>query len=170
MNRAIAVAAVLSLLAVAVSAEDATIGSLRVSNPWARATPRGAEVAGAYMTIRNTGTEADRLVGGSTAAAARFEIHQMTMDKGVMKMRPVEGGLEIKAGQAVELKPSSFHIMMTGLKQPLQKGQHLKATLEFEKAGKVDIEFTVEAIGSNGPAAKGPAQKGPMDHGAHTGH
>ena len=122
------------------------------------------------MTIRNTGTDADRLIGGSTAIANRFEVHQMLMDKGVMKMRPVEGGLEIKPGQAVEFKPGSFHVMLMGLKQQLEKGQRVKASLEFEKAGKVDIEFAVEAIGAGAPAAKGPAPKGPIDHGAHTGH
>jgi periplasmic copper chaperone A len=163
-------AAALSLLNGAAAAEDYTVGSLRIGNPWTRATPRGADIAGAYMTIRNTGTEADRLVAGSAAVAGRFEIHQMSMDKGVMKMRPLEGGLEIRPGQSVEFKPGSFHVMLTGLKHQLERGQRVKATLEFEKAGKVDIEFAVEAVGASGPAGKGPAAKGPMDHGAHTGH
>jgi periplasmic copper chaperone A len=83
----------------------------------------------------------------------------MTMDKGVMTMRPVEGGLEIKPGQTVELKPESFHVMLFGLKEPLAKGQHVKATLEFAKAGKVDIEYVVESIGAQGPAAT-PASAG----------
>ena len=91
-----------------------------------------------------------------------------------MKMRPVEGGLEIKAGQTVEFKPGSFHVMMMGLKQPLEKDQRVKATLEFEKAGKIDIEYSVEAMGATGaPAARkgnAAAAKGTTDHGAHTGH
>ena len=74
-----------------------------------------------------------------------------------MIMRPVEGGLEIKPGESVELKPGSFHVMFMGLKQPLEKGQQVKGTLEFEKAGKVDVEYTVEAIGAT-PAAKGGHQ------------
>jgi copper(I)-binding protein len=166
-------ATAIALVAGAAGAENYTVGMIRVSNPWALATPRGAAVAGAYMTITNGGTEPDRLIGGSTAVANRFEIHLMAMDQGVMTMRPVEGGLEIKPGQSVELKPSSFHVMLTGLKQPLEKGQHVKATLEFEKAGKVDIEYAVEAIGASGPAAaaKGPpAPMGKMAPGAHTGH
>jgi copper(I)-binding protein len=93
-------------------------------------------------------------VGGSVSVANRFEVHRMAMENGVMTMRPVDGGLEIKPGGSVELKPGSFHVMMMGLKQPLEKGQHVKGTLEFEKAGKVDIEYTVEAIGAT-PAAKG---------------
>jgi copper(I)-binding protein len=87
-------------------------------------------------------------VGGSTAAASGFEVHSMVMDQGVAKMRPVDGGLEIKPGETVELKPGSFHVMLTGLRQPLEKGQKIKATLEFEKAGKVDIEYAVEAVGA----------------------
>ena len=112
------------------------------------ATPKGAPVAGGDMTITNKGSAPDRLVGGSTAVAGGFEVHSMTMDQGVSKMRPVEGGLEIKPGETVELKPGSFHVMLPGLKQPLEKGQKVKATLQFEKAGKVDIEYTVEAAGT----------------------
>jgi periplasmic copper chaperone A len=171
MNRmTIVLAAVLSLLTGAAAAEDYAVAALRIVDPWTRATPRGADIAGAYMTIRNTGTEADRLLGGSTTVASRFEVHQMLMDKGVMKMRPVESSLEIKPGQSIEFKPGSFHVMLMGLKQQLEKGQRVKATLEFEKAGKVEIEFVVEAVGASSPAAKGPASKGPTGHGAHTGH
>ena len=170
----IVLATAISLLAGAASAEDYSIGAIRIENPWARATPKGADVAGAYMIISNNGTASDRLIGGATPVAGRFEVHRMLMERGVMKMRPVEGGLEIKAGQTVEFKPGSFHVMLTGLKQPLEKDQRVKATLEFEKAGKVDIEYSVEAIGAAGaPAArKGnpAAPKGTTDHGAHKGH
>jgi periplasmic copper chaperone A len=104
------------------------------------------------MTIINKGTVSDRLVGGSSAVAGQFEVHSMVMEQGVAKMRPVEGGLEIKPGETVELKPGGYHVMLTGLKQPLEKGQKVKGTLEFEKAGKVDIEYTVEALGVSAPA------------------
>ena len=150
------------LLAVALSigarnaiAEDYTAGTIAIGNPWTRATPKGATVAGAYMSISNKGSAPDRLVGGSAAVAGRFEVHSMVMEQGVAKMRPVEGGLEIKPGETVELKPGGFHVMLTGLKQPLQKGQKVKGTLEFEKAGKVDIEYAVEALGATSPAAGG---------------
>ena len=79
----------------------------------------------------------------------------MAMEGGVMTMRPVDGGLEIKPGESVELKPGSFHVMLMGLKQPLEKGQRIKGTLDFEKAGKVEIEYTVEAIGATPAAKKG---------------
>ena len=100
------------------------------------------------MTITNTGTAPDRLIGGSTDISKQFEVHQMKMENGVMKMRPVEGGLEIKPGQTVKLDPSGYHVMLMGLKQQLKKGEHFKATLAFAKAGKVDVDFTVEGIGA----------------------
>jgi periplasmic copper chaperone A len=161
-------AAVLSLLAGTATAETYTAGSIEVSKPWARATPKGAQVGGAYMTITNNGTETDRLLGGSSAAAGQVQVHQMTMDKGVMSMRPLAAGLEIKPGETVELKPASFHLMLMGLKQPLAQGQHLKLTLNFAKAGKVDVEYMVESIGAQGPGGTTPAvtDHGTVDHGA----
>jgi copper(I)-binding protein len=156
-------AVLLSLSAGAAVAETYTAGSIEIVNPWARATPKGASVGGAYMTITNKGPEADRLIGISSPIANQLEVHQMVMDKGVMSMRPVQGGLEIKPGQTVELKPQSFHLMLMGLKQPLAKGERVKATLEFAKAGKLDLEYVVESMGAQGPSGAAPAG---MDHGA----
>jgi copper(I)-binding protein len=133
------------------AAEDYSVGSLQIGSPWARATPRGANVAAAYVTITNKGSTVDRLVGGSTTVSGRFEVHDMVMEDGVAKMRPVEGGLAIKPGDTVELKPGSFHIMLMGLKQPLLQGTRLKGTLVFEQAGKVDVEFAVQPIGQSTP-------------------
>jgi periplasmic copper chaperone A len=129
-------------------AEDVTQGGLRISAAWARATPKGAPVGGGYLKITNTGTAPDRLIGGSSDTAMRFEIHNMSMDNGVMKMRPVESGIEIKPGQTVELKPGGYHVMFVGLKKPFEQGDHVKATLKFEKAGDVRVDFTVEGIGA----------------------
>jgi periplasmic copper chaperone A len=156
-------AAILSLSGGAAAAETYTVGSIEIGNPWARATPKGASVGGAYMTISNKGAEADRLVGVSSPAANQLEVHQMTMDKGVMSMRPVPGGLEIKPGQTVVLNPESLHLMLIGLKQPLARGERVKATLKFEKAGKLDLEYLVESMGAQGPSGAAPAG---MDHGA----
>jgi hypothetical protein len=161
-------AVALSLLGGAAGAETYTVGSIEIANPWARATPKGAPVGGAYMTITNKGTEADRLIGASVPVANQAEVHEMSMDHGVMSMHPVEGGLEIKPGETVVLKPQSLHLMLTGLKQPMAKGQRVKATLEFAKAGKLDLEFEVESIGAQGPSGAAPVAKdhGAMDHGA----
>lgn len=134
-------------------AEDYSVGALQIAKPWMRATPKGASVAGGYMRITNRGTAPDRLVGGSTEAAARFEVHSMVMEQGVAKMRPVAGGLEIKPGETVDLRPGSFHIMLMGLKLPLEAGQKVKGALEFETAGKIEIEYQVESIGAASPAS-----------------
>jgi periplasmic copper chaperone A len=146
----------LSALSSAAGALDYKAGALEIGSPWSRAVPKGAKVAVGYMTIKNTGTEPDRLVGGATPVAGGFMVHEMTMDKGVMKMRPLASGLEIKPGETVELKPGSFHIMITDLKQPIQRGKPFKATLKFEKAGNVDVDFAVEAAGATSAAASGP--------------
>jgi periplasmic copper chaperone A len=156
-------AVLLSLSGGAAAAETYTVGSIEIANPWARATPKGAAVGGAYMTITNKGPEADRLIGISSPIANQLAVHQMVMDKGVMSMRPVQGGLEIKPGQTVELKPQSFHLMLMGLKRPLAQGERVKATLEFAKAGTLDLEYVVESMGAQGPSGAAPAG---MDHGA----
>jgi periplasmic copper chaperone A len=154
----ILVASLVALSAGAAFAEDYKVGALEIDNLWSRAIPKGAKVAAGYMTIKNTGTEPDRLVSGSTPVAGKLEIHEMTMDKGVMKMRPLAAGLEIKPGETVELKPESFHLMLTNLKQPIEKGKPFAASLVFEKAGPVDVEFAVEAVGATPAAAhKTPA-------------
>jgi copper(I)-binding protein len=168
LRNALPLAAALAVLAAAAPAETYSAGAIEITSPWARATPKGAQVGGAYMTITNKGTEPDRLVGGSSTVASQLEVHQMSMDKGVVMMRPLESGLEIKPGQTVEFKPDSFHLMLMGLKQPLMPGQHVKATLEFAKAGKVEVEYAVEAMGAQGPgpAAPGSGHARPgMDHG-----
>jgi len=129
-------------------AEDVTVGGLKISAPWARATPKGASVGGGYMKITNSGTAPDRLVGGTTDISDSFEVHEMKMEDGVMKMRPVANGLEIKPGQTVTFDPSGYHMMFVDLKKQLVQGERFKATLEFAKAGKVDVDFTIEGIGA----------------------
>lgn len=146
-------------------AADVTAGNLKISAAWSRATPKGATIGGGYLKITNTGATPDRLVGGTSAASDTFEVHEMSMDNGVMKMRALPQGIEIAPGQTVEFKPGGYHIMFVGLKKPLEQGRHVMATLQFEKAGKVDVDFTVEGIGaqSGGDAGGGmPGMK--MDH------
>jgi copper(I)-binding protein len=130
------------------AAHEYTLGSLKIGHPWARATPKGASIGGGYLKITNSGTAPDRFVGGSSDVSKSLEVHEMSMDNGVMKMRAMDKGVEIAPGQTVEFKPSSYHIMFVGLKKPLEKGQRVKATLDFEKAGKVDVEFVIESIGA----------------------
>jgi periplasmic copper chaperone A len=147
--RVFASALLLASITTAAQAHDYTAGSIAIDHPWSRATPKNAPVAGGYLKITNTGTTPDRLTGGSVEIAKRFEIHEMKMDGGVMKMRELKDGLEIPPGATVELKPSSYHIMMQTLSRPLVKGEKVKGSLTFEKAGKIDVEFSVEAIGAS---------------------
>jgi hypothetical protein len=130
-------------------AQEYKAGSLVIDHPWTRATPKGASVAGGYVRITNTGSAPDRLIGGSAEVARKFEVHEMSMDGGVMKMRELKDGLEIPAGATVELKPGSYHIMMINLAHPLAAGEKVKGSLTFEKVGKVDVEFAVQALGGN---------------------
>jgi copper(I)-binding protein len=99
------------------------------------------------LKLTNSGTAADKLVGGTTDIAGRGEVHEMSMSGGVMQMRPLNAGLELKAGQTVELKPGGYHVMFLDLKRQLKEGETVKATLQFEKAGKVDVTFKVGSVG-----------------------
>lgn len=129
------------------------VGTLTIEQPWSRATPGGARVAGGYVRITNTGTEPDRLVSGTSSAAERVEIHEMATVNGMMTMRPLASGLVIAPGQTVELKPGGLHIMLMGLTRPLVQGQSYKLTLTFEKAGRVELDVAVGGLGGAAPPA-----------------
>jgi copper(I)-binding protein len=122
-----------------------------ISNAWARATPPDAEAGAAYLTIQSP--TPDRLVAVSTPAAKKAELHTMSMQGMVMKMRPL-AGLDIPAGQPVTLKPGGEHIMLMGLEHPLREGQSFPLTLDFAKAGPRTVTVIVENAGATGP---GPA-------------
>jgi copper(I)-binding protein len=144
-------AAILLNMSVVAVAQQFKANSIVIEQPVIRTTPAGAKIGGAYMTITNTGSEPDRLIGGVLPQAGRFEIHEMKMDGNVMQMREVQGGLEIKPGQKVELNPSGYHVMLKELREPLKQGDTLKGQLRFEKAGSVDIEYRVEGLGAQRP-------------------
>ena len=128
-------------------AHDYTFGSLKIDHPWARATPKGASVGGGYMKITNTGTAPDRLVGGTTDIAKSFEVHEMKMDGGVMKMREIAGGLD-QAGADRHARSQRLSRDVGRAEDQFKQGNRFKATLEFAKAGKVDVDFVVESIGA----------------------
>ena len=148
MPRSIAFAVLAATLCCgAALAHDYQVKSLQVSNPFARATPPGARVAGAFMTIKNQGTETDRLVSASSPVAGLVEIHEMAMDGGMMKMRAIKG-LDVKPGTTVEFKPGGYHVMLEDLKQPLKEGDRIPVRLTFEKSGTVEVLVHVEAMGA----------------------
>ncbi|KQZ33325.1 hypothetical protein ASD50_00575 [Mesorhizobium sp. Root552] len=132
------------------AAHEFKVGDLEIEHPWSRATPAGAKVAGGYLIITNTGGEPDRLVSIVSEISEKAEVHEMAVKDGVMTMRRVEGGVEIPAGGKAELSPGAYHLMFMGLKQQPKEGESFSATLTFEKAGSIDVKFSVEAIGSAG--------------------
>lgn len=133
------------------AAHDATAGALTIGHPWARATAASAKVGALYLTVTNTGTEADRLLAVSTDVAAQCEIHMSETSGDVMIMRGVDG-VAIPPGSSVSLAPKGTHVMLMGLKAPLRKGTTFPATLRFEKAGDVAIEVAVQGIADLEPA------------------
>jgi len=156
----VAILALSTALAAPVFAQEFKAGDITIEKPWARATPKGAAVGAAYLTIRNAGAAPDRLTGG-TADFASVEIHQMKTENGVMTMRELTGGLNVPAHGSVRLAPGGYHVMFTHLTKPLQKGDKLTATLNFENAGSIAVEFPVEGIGASGGGdMKGGEMKG----------
>jgi copper(I)-binding protein len=129
------------------------VGSLQISQTWARATPQGADSGAAYMTVTNTGAKAEKLSCVSSPASAKCQIHEMSMDNGVMKMREVEGGLNVKPGETITFKPGGYHLMLVDLKAPLQQGKSVDATLKVDNGGTAEVEFPIAAIGAPAPGA-----------------
>jgi periplasmic copper chaperone A len=150
MNRRTAIAALIALLTAPAAAQSHgyKLGALEIGLPWTRATAPTAPTGGGFLKITNTGTTADRLIAVRSPAADKLEIHEMKMEGNVMRMRELEKGLEIPPGATVELKPGGFHIMFMGLKAPFTKDAKVPATLVFEKAGSIDVELLVHAMGA----------------------
>jgi copper(I)-binding protein len=133
-------------------AHDYKLGELTIGHPWTRATASGQPSAGAFLVITNNGTEADRLVSASSPLAKTAELHSMTVDNGVMKMRALPDGLDLPPGKTVELMPGSLHIMLVGPTTALAEGQRVPLSLTFQKAGTIDVELAVEKAGAKSPA------------------
>lgn len=151
----------------AAPAPVAKAGAVAIEQPWLRATPGGATVAGGYVTLRNTGSEPDRLTGATIPQAGRAEIHSMTTEGGVMKMAPVEGGLAVAPGATVALKPGGYHLMFLDLKDGLKAGETVSGTLTFERGGTVPVTFTVAPIGAQGPGGGAPGGTPEAGHAHH---
>ena len=148
LARRLFLATAVSLLAVPSMAQDYKLGSLEITTPWTRATAPTARTGGGFMTITNKGTTADRLVSARSTVSEKVEIHEMQMDGSVMRMRELAKGLDIPPGATVMLKPGSYHIMFMELKAPLAKDAKVSVTLVFEKAGSIDVQLNVQAMGA----------------------
>jgi len=161
IRRAVLAAMTSLLIAPAALAHDYKIGELEIAHPWARATPPAAKVAGGYLKIANKGRSADRLLSATFEGSSAVEVHEMAHANGVMTMRELANGIEIKPGETIELKPGGYHLMFVGLKGGLVEKQRPKGVLIFERAGRIEVEFAVESMGAkdgghhdHGPGAK----------------
>lgn len=139
-----------ALIPFVAEAHEYKVGDLEIEHPWTRATPKAAEVAAGFLKITNHGDQPDRLIAASSAICDVGQIHTMVIENDVMKMQELKDGLEIPAGATVELKPKSFHVMFIGLRQELLEGGTIEGELVFERAGRVAVEFSVEAAGAHG--------------------
>ena len=136
-----------TLAALGAYAQDA----VKITAPWARATPGGAKNGAAYMTLESASPDA--LVAVSSPIADRLELHTHVQDAGVMKMMPIEQ-VTLDPGKQVEMKPGGIHVMMMGLKRPLTEGEMFPLTLTF-KSGKREVEVRVEKPGASAPSQGG---------------
>ena len=144
------------MLAGTAQARDVQVGNLVIESPWSRATPGGAKVGVGFLAIVNIGNEPDRLTAATSPIAERVEIHSTSMDGGVMRMRQITSGLEVKAQEVTEFKPGGLHLMFIGLKRQIKKGDELPVRLTFTNAGAIDLIFVAAAIG----AKSGPRRPG----------
>ncbi|SFR55168.1 hypothetical protein SAMN04488073_2720 [Marinobacter gudaonensis] len=156
----------LMLLALPAVAHDYRQGILSIDHPWSRPTPPGTSMGVGYMAISNTGDTTVTLVGARSTRAAHVSIHESRTQDGVMRMERLSAGLEIPAGETVTLKPHGYHLMLEKLTRPLQEGESIPLTLEFEGADDIAVELKVESL--DGPAM--PAKDGDMQGGKEMDH
>ncbi|WP_084030450.1 copper chaperone PCu(A)C [Bradyrhizobium paxllaeri] len=145
------IALIAAALTTFVGSSPAAAHDIAVKQAWSRATPKGAKVAGGYLSIENRGIQPDRLLSASSNAAAKVEIHQMALQDGIMTMRALDDGLVIPPDATVTLAPGGDHVMFVGLIAPLEEGQRVPVSLNFERAGKIDASFEVGSVGAKGP-------------------
>ncbi|MEL6437450.1 MAG: copper chaperone PCu(A)C [Pseudomonadota bacterium] len=164
MKNALLATAILTLTAGTAFAHDYKIGDLVIDHPVARATPANAPVSAGYMTITNNGSEADTLVAAKAPFSGRVELHEMTMQDDVMKMRELEGGIVIPAGETVILMPGGLHVMFMDMQQQLSEGETFSGTLTFANAGTVEVTLNIESLAT---IRKNMGADAKMDHSSH---
>lgn len=156
--RTLALGFAICLIASPAQAHGYRAGPLSIQHPWSRETAVGQAAGGGFLTIVNSSAREDRLLSGTSPAAAEVQLHSMTMNGGVMRMRQVSEGIAIPAKGSVELKPGGYHIMFMGLKRPLRQGERVPVTLRFQRAGSVTVQFAVQPVGATGPMEVGHAR------------
>ena len=143
--RLLSLVAMLAIAPLAVLAHSYTVGALKIEHPWTRPTPMSAPTAAGYLVITNSGATPDRFLGGKSPLAARLQIHLMSMDGGIMRMRPIDAGLVLQPHGTVRFEPGGYHLMLIAPKRPFRIGDRIPATLMFARAGALRVEFYVQA-------------------------
>jgi copper(I)-binding protein len=166
MTRILALLAAL-ILAAPLAAHEVTVGDLQIIHPHIPQPAASAKAAGGFMAIVNNGTETERLIGIESDIAMKSEVHESKVDAaGVGTMAHVDA-IEIAPGQTVNLEHGGYHVMFMGLKGTLTEGQMHKATLIFERAGRVEVEFMIDPpVGAGEGHDHSKMDHSKMDHGA----
>lgn len=123
---------------------DSRVGSLQVTEVWSRPTPPTASVGVVYLSITNSGKQADRLLDVRSSIAGKVEIHESLNVQGAMQMRAV-AYVECPPGTTVKIEPGGLHVMLIGLTRPLVAGTVFTLTLQFRDAGALTLRVPVEA-------------------------
>ena len=144
MKKAMAAILIAAATAAGAAAHDFKTGSVSIGHPWAKAAPAAAPVVGGYLKLTNEGTAEDRFVGGTSPDAERVEVHESSTTDGVARMRPLKEGIVLKPGETVELKPGGIHLMLVRPMRQFKEGEMIPVTLEFEKAGQLEVQFKVQ--------------------------
>lgn len=158
--KALLAAALIALTPTWAAAHEFVSEAVHIDHPWSRPTPPGTPMGVGYLVITNTSDTDITLVGAQTPRAASVSIHESMMRDGMMSMQPLKDGLTIPAGEAVELKPHGYHLMLEKLNGPLQEGESIPLTLQFDGAEALEVELMVEPLDDG-------SMKEKMDHSDH---
>ncbi len=158
--KALFAAALIALTPTWATAHEFVTEAVHIDHPWSRPTPPGTPMGVGYLVIKNTSDADITLIGAHTPRAASVSIHESMMHDGMMTMQPLKNGLTIPAGETVELKPHGYHLMLEKLNGPLQEGESVPLTLEFDGAAALDVQLMVEPL-------DGGSMKGEMNHSGH---
>ncbi|MCV3735594.1 copper chaperone PCu(A)C (plasmid) [Rhizobium sp. TRM96647] len=137
------------------AARDYKAGSIEILQPVAKATMPGQPVGGGFFTLVNHGAEPDRLVSITSPVSGEMQMHEMSLQDDVMQMRKLPDGIPVPPGATVRLETGGMHVMFMRIAAPFREGESIPATLTFEKAGVVEVEFEVEAFRSGSAAGAG---------------
>ncbi len=142
-----------------VHAAEVTLGDLKIFEPYTRAMASNAPVGAGYMAITNAGKADDRLISAQSDRAGQVAVHEMKIQNDVMIMREMQNGLEVPAGETVELKPGGYHIMYLKVPVPFKQGESVRTTLTFEKAGSITLDVPVAGLAGGKPASMSMSEK-----------